>query len=52
MGRQQKDKQHMNDLQLQQWASELPFFSIGGAVTFALGPWSSLLRRIPDNKMY
>jgi hypothetical protein len=23
-------------------------FFIGGAVTFTLGPWSSLLRRIPD----
>ena len=24
------------------------FFFIGGAVTFTLGPWSSLLGRIPD----
>jgi hypothetical protein len=29
-------------------SSEFPFFLIGGAVTFTLGPWSSLLRRIPD----
>jgi hypothetical protein len=29
-------------------SSELPFFFKGGAVTFILGPWSSLLRRIPD----
>jgi hypothetical protein len=27
---------------------KLPFFLLGGAVTFTLGPWSSLLRRIPD----
>ena len=29
-------------------SSELPVFLIGGAVTFTLGLWSSLLRRIPD----
>jgi hypothetical protein len=29
-------------------SSEFPVFFIGGAVTFTLGPWSSLLRRIPD----
>jgi hypothetical protein len=27
--------------------SELPFL-IGGAVAFTLGPWSCILRRIPD----
>jgi len=29
-------------------SSEFPFFFIGGAVTFTLGPWSSLLWRILD----
>jgi hypothetical protein len=35
------------DIIIQIESSELPFF-IGGAVTFTLSPWSSLLRRISD----